>query len=129
MFILALIAILILGATSFGLLKLLSMYIGNQRNQSKQEPETTPSEANPKISWLTWLEWGARFFVWAFGMGLAILTVIGVIPILPPNIGLQLVILLYVFLFAMLVAWIGDIYRMYPRRRRQQSENRQQDQR
>jgi hypothetical protein len=83
-----------------------------------------------KISWLSWLEWGARFFVWVFGMGLAILTVIGTIPILPPNIGLRLVILLYVFLFAMLVTWIGDIYRMYPpRRRRQQSENRQQAQR
>jgi hypothetical protein len=82
-----------------------------------------------KISWLSWLEWGARFFVWAFGMLLATLTVIGTINILPPNTALGLVILFYVFLFALLVVWIGDIYRMYPpRRRKQQSENRQQDQ-
>ncbi len=82
-----------------------------------------------KISWLSWLEWGARFFVWAFGMGLAILTVIGTLNILPPNTGLGLVILLYVFMFAMLVTWIGDIYRMYPpRRSKQHSENPQQDQ-
>lgn len=129
MFVVAVIAILILGVTIIGLLWLLSKSINNQRNQPKQEPEMTPSEANPRISWLTWLEWGARFFVWAFVMGLAILTVLDIIPILPPNIRLQLLILLYVFLFAMLVTWIGDIYRMYPRRRRQQSENRQQDQR
>jgi len=129
MFVLALVAILILGVTIIGLLWLLSKSIGDQRNQPKQDLKMTPSEAHPRISWLTWLEWGARFFVWAFGMGLAILTVIGVIPILPPNIGLRLIILLYVFLFAMLVGWIGDIYRMYPPRRRQQSENRQQDQR
>jgi hypothetical protein len=129
MFVLALIAILILGVTIVGLLWLLSKFINNQRNQPKQEPEMPPCEAKPRISWLTWLEWGARAFVWVFVMGLAILTIIGVIPILPPNMGLQLVILLYVFLFAMLVTWIADLYRMFPRRRRQQSENRQQDQR
>lgn len=48
MFFLALIAILILGVISFGLLKLLSVSIGNQRNQPRQETETTPSEVNPK---------------------------------------------------------------------------------
>lgn len=48
MFVLALIAMLILGVISFGLLKLLSMFIGNQRNYSRQETETAPNEANPK---------------------------------------------------------------------------------
>ena len=48
MFFLALIAILILGVISFGLLKLLSKSISNQRNHSRQEPETTSSEVNPK---------------------------------------------------------------------------------
>lgn len=47
-FFLALIAILILGVISFGLLKLLSKSISNQRNHSRQEPETTSSEVNPK---------------------------------------------------------------------------------
>ena len=46
MFFLALIAILILGAISFGLLKLLSKSISNQRNQPKQESETSVSKAN-----------------------------------------------------------------------------------
>jgi len=82
-----------------------------------------------KTSWLNWLEWGARFFVWVFGMILAILTVIGAINILPPNTALGLVIAFYVFIFALLVVWVGDVYRMYPpRRRKQQPENRQQDQ-
>lgn len=48
MFVLAVIAILILGVISVGLLWLLSMSIGNRRNQSTQEPETTPSEVNPE---------------------------------------------------------------------------------
>ena len=48
MFFLALIAILLLGIISFGLLKLLSKSISNQRNHPRQEPETTPSAVNPK---------------------------------------------------------------------------------
>lgn len=48
MFFLALIAILILGVISFGLLKLLSKSLSNQRNQPRQESETAVSEANPE---------------------------------------------------------------------------------
>lgn len=48
MFFLALIAILIVGATSFGLLKLLSKSIGNQRNHLERESKTERSEVNPK---------------------------------------------------------------------------------
>jgi len=48
MFFLALITILILGVIIFGLLKLLSKSISNQRNHSRQEPETTTSEVSPK---------------------------------------------------------------------------------
>ena len=48
MFVLALVAILILGVISVGLLRLLSVSISNQRNYSRQEPETAPTEANPK---------------------------------------------------------------------------------
>lgn len=47
MFVLALVAILILGVIVVGLLWLLSKSISNQRNQSRQEPKTTPSEVNP----------------------------------------------------------------------------------
>ena len=53
-------------------------------------------------------------------MILAILTVIGAINILPPNTALGLIIAFYVFIFALLVVWIGDVYRMYPPRRRKQ---------
>jgi Tfp pilus assembly protein PilV len=48
MFFLALIAILLLGVISFGLLKLLSKSISNQRNHSEQESKTTPTEVNPE---------------------------------------------------------------------------------
>lgn len=48
MFVLALVAIVILGVVVIGLLWLLSKSISNQRNQSRQEPETTPTEVNPK---------------------------------------------------------------------------------
>lgn len=48
MFFLALIAILLLGVISFGLLKLLSRSISNQRNESGQELKTTPSGVNPE---------------------------------------------------------------------------------
>jgi hypothetical protein len=48
MFFLALIAILILGVISFGLLKLLSKSISNQRSHSEQESETAVSKANPE---------------------------------------------------------------------------------
>jgi mannose/fructose/N-acetylgalactosamine-specific phosphotransferase system component IIC len=48
MFVLALVAILILGVIVVGLLWLLSKSISNQRNQSRQEPKTTPSGVNPE---------------------------------------------------------------------------------
>ena len=48
MFVVALVAILILGGISVGLLKLLSKSIGNRRDQSRQEPKTTLSEVNPE---------------------------------------------------------------------------------
>ena len=48
MFVLALVAILILGGTVIWLLRLLSKSIGNQRSLSEQESETAVSEANPE---------------------------------------------------------------------------------
>ena len=48
MFVIALVAILILGGTIVGLLCLLSKSISNQRNYSRQEPKTAPSEVNPE---------------------------------------------------------------------------------
>jgi len=46
MFFLALIAILILGVISFGLLKLLSKSLSGQRSHPGPEPKTTPGEVN-----------------------------------------------------------------------------------
>jgi hypothetical protein len=48
MFVLALVAIVILGIMVIGLLRLLSKSIGNQRSHSEQGPETAVSEANPE---------------------------------------------------------------------------------
>ena len=130
MFVLALVAIIILGIAIIGLLWLLSKFINNnQRNQPRQEPEMPPRVPTPRTNGLSRFEWGARFYVWTFGMFLAILTVLGVIPVIPPNTGLWLLILLIIFMFAMLVTWISDLRYLHPLRRRQQSENQNDDQR
>jgi hypothetical protein len=47
MFVLALAAIIIIGVIGVGLLGLLPKCISNQRNGSRQEPETAPTELNP----------------------------------------------------------------------------------
>jgi hypothetical protein len=48
MFIIALVAILILGGTTIGLLRLLSKSVSNQRSHSERESEIAVSEANPE---------------------------------------------------------------------------------
>lgn len=48
MFVLALVAILILGGTVLGLLCLLSKSMSNQKNYSGEEPKMAPSEVNPE---------------------------------------------------------------------------------
>ena len=71
-----------------------------------------------KPNLIQWFEYCARFIVWIGGLSFAVLTVLGVIPILPPNTAIGLVLFLYLFLLAALITWIFDIYRSYPPRRR-----------
>jgi len=81
-----------------------------------RETETGGSQVM-RTTWLHWVEFGARFIVWASVIGFAILTVLGVLPILPKPTSLMLIILLYLFMVAALVQWIFDIRRLYPPRR------------
>lgn len=65
--------------------------------------------------WLQWVEFWARFIVWASAIGFAILTVLGVLPILPTPTSIMLLILLYLFMFAALTAWIFEARRFWRR--------------
>lgn len=67
---------------------------------------------------LGWLEYGARFIVWASVLGFAILTVLGTLPILPEPTSMGLLALLYIFMVAALVQWIFDMKRLYPPNRK-----------
>jgi len=67
---------------------------------------------------MRWFEFTAREIVWFGGVTFASLTVLGTIPILPANVSLQLMIFLYLFLFAMLITWWFDAGRMLPPKRR-----------
>ena len=75
-------------------------------------------EESMKTSWIEWLEYCARFIVWIGGLSFAVFTVLGIIPILPPNTAVGLMLFLYLFLLAALATWIFDVYRSYPPRRR-----------
>lgn len=67
---------------------------------------------------MKWLEFIARAIIWAGVLLFSVLTVIGAIPILPENSSIQLLIFLYLFMLAMVIAWWFDMVRMYPPRRR-----------
>lgn len=66
---------------------------------------------------LRWLEFGARFTVWASVIGFAILTVLGVLPILPQPTSIGLLVILYLFMIAALIQWLFDVKRLYPPKR------------
>ena len=68
--------------------------------------------------WQKWLEFYARFFVWAFGLTLAWLTVLQVVPILTEGTAIRLMILFYLFMPAAVIVWYFDLYRLYPPRRK-----------
>lgn len=67
--------------------------------------------------WQKWLEFWARFIVWASAIGFAILTVLGVLPILPEPTSIGLIILLYLFMVAALIVWIFDTRQRFGRKR------------
>lgn len=79
-----------------------------------------------RTGWIPWFEWGARFFVWAFGLLLAFLTVLDYIHtfLTPDGTATTLEIGLIIFFIAALVTWGFDLYRMYPPRRRRARRNR-----
>ena len=71
-----------------------------------------------RIRWWHWVELYARAIIWAGGLLFSVLTVLGFIPVLPANTSIQLMIFLYLFMLAMVIAWWFDMVKMYPPRRR-----------
>ena len=71
-----------------------------------------------RIRWWHWVELYARAIIWAGALLFSVLTVIGTIPILPENLSIRLLIFLYLFMLAMVIAWWFDMVKMYPPRRR-----------
>ncbi len=71
-----------------------------------------------RIRWWHWVEFYARFIVWAGALLFSVLTAVGAIPILSPDTSIQLMIFLYLFIFAMLITWYFDVSRFFPPRRR-----------
>ncbi len=88
-----------------------------RKSEVANEPETGENQTMRTKRW-QWVEFYARLIVWIGGLLFAVLTVLGVIPILPANTSIQLMIFLYLFLFAALITWWFDMSRMFPPRRR-----------
>lgn len=98
-------------------------HIEVRKPEAVREPRTvrklkTGGSQVMRTTWLQWFEYCARFTVWVGGLLFALLTVLGMIPILPKNTSIGLILFLYLFLGAALVVWIFDMYRSYPPRRR-----------
>lgn len=62
------------------------------------------------------IESWARFFTWMFGMILAILTVVAVLPLLTGNVRPTLLIMLILFLIAGLVVFVSDVQHRFAQR-------------
>lgn len=61
--------------------------------------------------WLQMIEPNAKYFMWVFGMVLAIATVVNILDMLTPSSRLILVISLILFFFAGLIVFISDLQR------------------
>ena len=81
------------------------------------EPETGGNQPM-RIRWWHWFEFYTRFFVWAFGLLLASITVITIISSLPEKTATVLIISLIIFLVTALITWYFDVSRLFPPRRR-----------
>ncbi len=80
------------------------------------QTETEVNKIN-RIRWWHWFEYVARYFVWAFGLTLACITVIDVIGSLPERSAVLLLVALIIFMIAALVTWYFDVSRLFPRKR------------
>ena len=66
-----------------------------------------------KWRWIEMLEPYAMIVVWFFGMLMAIVTIINVLPRLPEKTALTLLVSLIIFLVAVTVVFIGETYRKF----------------
>jgi len=66
-----------------------------------------------KWRWIEVLEPYAMIAVWIFGMLMAIVTIINVLPRLPEKTALILLISLIIFLVAVTIVFIGETYRKF----------------
>jgi heme A synthase len=80
-------------------------------NESKRDNQ------NISTRWLQWVEWGARLFVWAFGLVFASLAVLGIIRTEPENTAMLTTYLIIFLIAALVTGWL-DLARMYPTRKK-----------
>jgi hypothetical protein len=66
-----------------------------------------------KWRWIEMLEPYAMIVVWIFGMLMAIVTIINVLPRLPEKTALTLLASLIIFLVAVTIVFIGETYRKF----------------
>ena len=66
-----------------------------------------------KWRWIEVLEPYAMIVVWIFGMLMAIVTIINVLPRLPEKTALTLLVSLIIFLVAVTIVFIGETYRKF----------------
>jgi hypothetical protein len=66
-----------------------------------------------KWRWIEMLEPYAMIVVWIFGMLMAIVTIINVLPRLPEKTALTLLVSLIIFLVAVTIVFIGETYRKF----------------
>jgi len=65
------------------------------------------------MKWIEVLEPYAMIVVWIFGMLMAIVTIINVLPRLPEKTALTLLVSLIIFLVAVTIVFIGETYRKF----------------
>jgi uncharacterized membrane protein len=65
------------------------------------------------MKWIEMLEPYAMIVVWFFGMLMAIVTIINVLPRLPEKTALTLLVSLIIFLVAVTIVFIGETYRKF----------------
>ena len=66
-----------------------------------------------KWRWIEKLEPYAMIVAWFFGMLMAIVTIINVLPRLPEKTALTLLVSLIIFLVAVTIVFIGETYRKF----------------
>lgn len=91
--------------------------IKGEEDDTRGEEKATGGSQVMRTGWLRWVKGGAKYYIWAFGIMLAHLAVLSQIIAFPDSQSqLKLLILLYIFDAAWIIALVLDIYQQNRRR-------------